>query len=422
MQPPNVVTPRPMARYPQPLAQQPSGVDLGAVAGAALLVGAVVLALPRGNNGGTPMEQQAKGGVWREVARWSARGYLGYRLLEPTLAPMLAEMAAALPSLQQPAMPSPSLQPVTPTPPPQQSRVQTEQTFAQVVEQLCASTAAAAPPEAANDVFAPPPDTPWLRLAPHPSVILVLGKRGSGKSALGYRLLELFRNQAVPYVVGLPQSARKLRPDWIGCANSLEDVPSKAVVLLDESYIKYHARDSMSDEGRTIGQMVNLSRQRAQTLIFIVQEARQLDVNAISQADVIAVKELSEISRDFERRELKRFTDKARTAFAGAKGNRQRWTWVYSEAAGEAGLVENELASYWKPALSRAFAQATPDQNSNGAGQRMGVKTSREELKGRALALRQQDQSYGVIGKILGISKTLAWELVNGPNEPSITD
>ena len=84
--------------------------------------------------------------------------------------------------------------------------------------------------------------------------------------------------------------------------------------------------------------------------------------------------------------------------------------------------MENELASYWKPALSRAFAQATPDQNSNGAGQRMGVKTSREELKGRALALRQQDQSYGVIGKILGISKTLAWELVNGPNEPSITD
>ena len=66
-------------------------------------------------------------------------------------------------------------------------------------------------------------------------------------------------------------------------------------------------------------------------MIFIVQEARQLDVNAISQADVIAVKELSEISRDFERRELKRFTDKASTALARLKSNRQRWTWVYSD-------------------------------------------------------------------------------------------
>ena len=34
----------------------------------------------------------------------------------------------------------------------------------------------------------------------------------------------------------------------------LEDVPYGAVVLLDEAYITYHARGSMSGEGRTIGQ------------------------------------------------------------------------------------------------------------------------------------------------------------------------
>ena len=265
--------------------------------------------------------------------------------------------------------------------------------------------------------WTPPADTRWLSLAPHPSVILVLGKRGSGKSALGYRLLELFRNQAAPYVVGLPHAARKLLPAWVGCADRLDDVPPKAVVLLDESYIKYHARDSMSDEGRTLGQLVNLSRQRQQSLIFIVQEARQLDVNAISQADVIAVKELSDISREFERRELKRFTDKARVAFAGVKGNRQRSTWVYSEAVGEAGLVENELASFWKPALSRAFATATPDQHTGGAGRRKGAKTPKEELKARAKELRiQKGYSFGEIGKILGISKTLAWDLVSEPD------
>ncbi len=227
----------------------------------------------------------------------------------------------------------------------------------------------------------------------------MLGKRGSGKSALGYRLLELFRNQAAAYVVGIPPTARKLLPEWIGYADRLEDVPPKAVILLDESYIKYHARDSMSDEGRTVGQLVNLSRQRQQSLIFIVQEARQLDVNAISHADVIAVKELSEISSEFERRELKRFTDKASVAFDGVKGNRQRWTWVYSEVAGDAGLVENELASFWKPALSRAFAQGVPDQNNNGTGQRKGARTPREELKNRAKALRRQGHSYGDIGK-----------------------
>ena len=192
---------------------------------------------------------------------------------------------------------------------------------------------------------------------PHPSVILVLGKRGSGKSALGYRLLELFRSRAIPYVVGIPAAARNLLPDWIGYADRLEDVPPKAVVLLDEAYLQYHSRDSMSDEGRNIGSIVNPSRHRELTLIFIAQEARQLDVNAISQSDVIAVKELSEISREFERPQLRRFTSKAMTAFVGVKGNRQRWTWVHSEAAGEVGLVENELATFWKPALSTPISQ-----------------------------------------------------------------
>jgi len=247
----------------------------------------------------------------------------------------------------------------------------------------------------------------------------VLGKRNSGKSVLGHRLLEVFRNRAAPYVVGLPAAARKLLPDWIGCADRLEDVPPKATVLLDESYIQYHARNSMSAEGRDIGTIVNLSRQKEQTLIFIVQEARQLDINAISQADLIAVKELSEISREFERRELKRFTDKARVAFVGVKGNRQRFTWVYSEAVGDAGLVENELPSFWKPALSRAFAKATPDQSNNGAGPRKGARTPREELKARAKALNQQKHSLADIGNILGISKTQAFNLVHEPDSPS---
>ena len=80
----------------------------------------------------------------------------------------------------------------------------------------------------------------------------------------------------------------------------LEDVPAGSCVLLDEAYLQLHARNSMSKDGRDIGSLVNLSRQRGQTLIFVVQESRQLDINAISQADVIAIKELSEISKEFE--------------------------------------------------------------------------------------------------------------------------
>ncbi len=69
----------------------------------------------------------------------------------------------------------------------------------------------------------------------HPAVVLILGKRGSGKSALAYPLLELFRYRVTPYVVGVPLRARKLLPDWIGIAPSLEDVPPNSMALVDEA-------------------------------------------------------------------------------------------------------------------------------------------------------------------------------------------
>ena len=309
--------------------------------------------------------------------------------------------------LSSPTTPAPAA-PAPPTPVPQPG------SLSALLQQVQPSTSVSTPmTEAPKPAWTPPIDSRWLTLAPHPSVILFVGKRGSGKTAAGYRLLELYRNQAVPYVVGLPQAARKLLPSWVGCVDRLEEVPPKAVVLVDESYVRFHARDSMGAEGRTVGQLVNLSRQRDQTLIFIVQEGRQLDVNAISQADVIAVKELSEISRDFERRELKRFTDKARAAFVGVKGNRQRWTWVHSEAAGEVGLVENELASFWKPSLSKAFAQTTPDQGRNGAATTKGQTTPREELKARVKALDAQGYNIRPIAAIMGISPTQVHRLLH---------
>ncbi len=70
--------------------------------------------------------------------------------------------------------------------------------------------------------------------------------------------------------------------------------------------------------------------------------------------------------------------------------------------------MENRLADFWKPALSRAFADNAPGHSSNGTGQRKGTRTPRAELVSRAKALRQQGYSYGEIAKVLGIGKTTA--------------
>ena len=67
----------------------------------------------------------------------------------------------------------------------------------------------------------------------------------------------------------------------------LEDIPPRAAVLIDEAYLIFGARSAMTAAGRSVGTLVNLSRQRSWSLIFITQDSRQLDVNVLSQADTI---------------------------------------------------------------------------------------------------------------------------------------
>ena len=205
------------------------------------------------------------------------------------------------------------------------------------------------------------PDARWRRIIIHSSVLLILGKRGSGKSALGYRLLELFRYGLRAYVVGVPSSARRLLPDWIGISPTLEDVPAKSIALVDEAYLAYHARGSMAWESTAMSQALNLSRQREQTLVFVSQEARQVDRNIASSANVVAFKDLGMLQLKFDRPEFNKLAAQARGRLATVTNNRRRWSFVYAPDADQLGLLENDLPSFWKPALSRLFgAEAAP--------------------------------------------------------------
>lgn len=251
----------------------------------------------------------------------------------------------------------------------------------------------------------PPPVAPtdhqWHRVITHPSVVLILGKRGSGKSALAYRLLELFRYRARPYVVGTPNGARNLLPTWIGLAPSLEAVPEKSIALIDEAYLSHHARESQAKKSLTMSRLLNLSRQREQTLIFVTQEARQVDRNIASSANVIVFKEPGPLQFEFERPELRRIAHQARDGFETITEARAGWSYTHSPDSDFAGMIENELPSFWSAKVSHLF----------GAGQGHSLmdhpaETTVAERRQQAKDLRSAGLSYAEIARELGVSKS----------------
>ena len=247
----------------------------------------------------------------------------------------------------------------------------------------------------------------WRDVVIHPSVVLILGKRGSGKSALGYRLLELFRYQLTPYVLGVPEEARKLLPDWIGIAQSLEEIPQKSIVVLDESYLRFHSRESLKSASREMSQILNLSRQRGQTIIFVSPEARQIDKNIASSANVVVFKSLGILQLEFDRPELSKIATQAKAALDTVKGDKRGWNYIYSPDADFMGLLENSLPSFWSNKLSHVFAAGgeTP-------ATKPPKKMTLQERIEKARELDRSGLTLGRIAKILGVSKSTAYNYI----------
>jgi len=186
------------------------------------------------------------------------------------------------------------------------------------------------------------------------SIGLILGARGSGKSALGMRILENLKRKTgrAVYAIGFD---RLSLPSWINTlpAERLNDAPNGSFLLVDEGGISFSSRSSMSDANKLLSSLLLISRHKDLSVLFISQNSSNLEINAIRQTDYLLLKPPALLQQHFERKVIQDIYTEQQAKFKALGPSHPGLFYVHADSF--RGFAENALPSFWNEGVSKAF-------------------------------------------------------------------
>lgn len=180
---------------------------------------------------------------------------------------------------------------------------------------------------------------------------VILGARGSGKSALGIKILEnaYAEYKKKCYAIGFREEEM---PSWIKVVSDISKIGNDAFVLIDEGGILYNARDFMSNANKILSDLILIARHKNLSIVFISQNSSNLEINVLRQADFLALKPSSLLQKEFERKIIQKIYDNVDEQFKNLE-NEPGATYIY--AGNFKGFVSNPLPSFWGIKISKSF-------------------------------------------------------------------
>jgi len=182
-------------------------------------------------------------------------------------------------------------------------------------------------------------------------IILIIGKRGSGKTSLGMKFLEFFHKTAKRRCYTLGYEKTRF-PWWIKKVSSLDKIPNNSIALFDEGAILFSARDSMKNINKELSKIMTIARHKNLTLILITQNSAMIDLNVLRLADTLLLKEPSLLQSKFERKVLRDIYETIIPTFTELKEKKSHY-YVWDDEF--QGLVNYSLPDFWSEKISKSF-------------------------------------------------------------------
>lgn len=117
----------------------------------------------------------------------------------------------------------------------------------------------------------------------------IIGMRGGGKTALAMWLVDKLHEVSDKrgyYVVGEGVN-KSLFPKWIRFEDDLKNVPVNSFAVVDETAIRYSARETWKKENIVLGKMLSIARHNSINVIFITVNAYMVDINISRMRDCV---------------------------------------------------------------------------------------------------------------------------------------
>ncbi len=217
----------------------------------------------------------------------------------------------------------------------------------------------------AKAILEPPEKTTLFKAIPYPGCVLIMGRRRYGKSGLAHEIVHRFHDRCdCPAVLHLPNVPEKMRrkvqkllPRWFRVMTDYNQWPENAIVVYDEASQSAHARRSQSEYAVSLDNMIGISGQRKQTILFISHHSRKLDLNIIHELDRIIYKQPTYAHAIWERDELSDVTYKATEYFKTLKTTMaiKKANLMLNFETFKFETFNNQLPSWWSDELSCLF-------------------------------------------------------------------